>query len=105
GDQARGRGVRPATRAGIVAGIEERLRRVSLALIEGDAVLHVRDGAPRVPHRHERRPERMVRLDETAAIVAATGVLEQALTLLTGRRVAPAGVVGEPQSPQHWKPA
>src|SRR5262249_38249629 len=78
-----------ATRAGIVAGIQERLRRVSLGLIEGDGALHVRDGSPRVAHGEQRRPERMVGLHEAAAVVAAAGVLEQTLTFLTRRRVRP----------------
>ena len=95
----------PAASAGIVAGIEERLRGVALALVEGHPPLHVGDGGRRLAHREQRRPQRVMGLDQAPAVVASLGVGQQARAGLARRLVTAEGVADEPQPPHHGEPA
>ncbi len=63
------REVIPAAGAGIVAAVGKCVWCVPIPIIESDPTLGVRDDGRRLPHRGERRPQRMMRLEQSTRVV------------------------------------
>lgn len=73
--------------------------------VELDAPLHVRHGLHRLPHRRERRPDRVVIFENLAVVAAALGFVLQRLRRLHCLRVIAASELNVPEVPQHLEPA
>jgi len=67
------------TDAGIMPAVLKCVYCVAVSIIKSDATLGVRQGGCRLPHRRERCPQRVMRLQNSTGVVAGLGGMQQEL--------------------------